>query len=105
MYVDSFEEIIRVPFFNQRVSGLKTDSDLETWQGSMPFCWADCPQPPNHPSLISFDSKSITLGGDPSIDILHLRTLFFFFLFWLRWVFVAARGLSLVAVSGAYSSF
>ena len=35
---------------------------------------------------------------------------FFFFLinlfiyFWLRWVFVAARGLSLVAASGGYSS-
>ena len=30
--------------------------------------------------------------------------LFFFFNFWLLWVFVAARGLSLVAVSGGYSS-
>ena len=38
--------------------------------------------------------------------------MFFFFLnkfiyliyFWLRWVFVAARGLSLVAASGGYSS-
>ena len=30
--------------------------------------------------------------------------LFFFnFYFWLRWVFVAARGLSLVAASGGYS--
>ena len=28
----------------------------------------------------------------------------FIYLFWLRWVFVAARGLSLVAVSGGYSS-
>ena len=27
----------------------------------------------------------------------------FFFLFWLQWVFVAARGLSLVAASGGYS--
>ena len=26
-----------------------------------------------------------------------------YFYFWLRWVFVAARGLSLVAVSGGYS--
>ena len=38
------------------------------------------------------------------------RYLFFYFLFfkfiyfWLRWVFVAARGLSLVAASGGYSS-
>ena len=28
----------------------------------------------------------------------------FIYLFWLRWVFVAACGLSLVAVSGGYSS-
>ena len=28
----------------------------------------------------------------------------FNFIFWLRWVFVAARGLSLAAVSGGYSS-
>ena len=28
----------------------------------------------------------------------------FFFFFWLSWVFVAARGLSLVAESGGYSS-
>ena len=27
-----------------------------------------------------------------------------FFYFWLRWVFIAARGLSLVAASGGYSS-
>ena len=26
------------------------------------------------------------------------------FFFWLRWVFIAARGLSLVALSGGYSS-
>ena len=30
--------------------------------------------------------------------------LFYYYLFWLRWVFVAARRLSLVAVSGGYSS-
>ena len=34
--------------------------------------------------------------------LLNLFILFIYF--WLRWVFVAARGLSLVAVSGAYSS-
>ena len=33
-----------------------------------------------------------------------LLSFFFFFNFWLRWVFVAARGLSLVAASGGYSS-
>ena len=30
--------------------------------------------------------------------------LFYFIYFWLRWVFVAARRLSLVAASGGYSS-
>ena len=36
----------------------------------------------------------------------HDDFLFFFFLiyFWLCWVFVAARGLSLVVASGGYSS-
>ena len=29
---------------------------------------------------------------------------FIYLYFWLRWVFVAARGLSLVAASGGYSS-
>ena len=36
-----------------------------------------------------------------------LRTflkIYLFIYFWLRWVFVVARGLSLVAVSGGYSS-
>ena len=35
-----------------------------------------------------------------------LLLFFFFFLihFWLPWVFIAARGLSLVAASGGYSS-
>ena len=51
----------------------------------------------------------------PLADLIHWFSLFFppelFFLFiylfiyfWLRWVFVAVRGLSLVAVSGGYSS-
>ena len=30
--------------------------------------------------------------------------LFYFIYFWLRWVFVAVRGFSLVAASGGYSS-
>ena len=32
------------------------------------------------------------------------KYIFFYFYFWLHWVFVAARGLSLLAVSGGYSS-
>ena len=33
-----------------------------------------------------------------------LNFIYLFIYFWLRWVFVAAHGLSLVAVSGGYSS-
>ena len=36
--------------------------------------------------------------------LLFLYKFIYFIYFWLRWVFVAARGLSLVAVSGGYSS-
>ena len=36
--------------------------------------------------------------------ILFFINLFYLFYFWLRWVFIAARGLSLVAASGRYSS-
>ena len=32
------------------------------------------------------------------------KFIYLFIYFWLRWVFVAARGLSLVAASGGYSS-
>ena len=34
-----------------------------------------------------------------SVDVTYLLT----YLFWLRWVFVAVRGLSLVEASGGYS--
>ena len=37
--------------------------------------------------------------------IIHfLKNKFIYFYFWLRWVFVAAHGLSLVAASGGHSS-
>ena len=36
--------------------------------------------------------------------ILFIYFIYLFIYFWLRWVFVAVRGLSLVAVSGGYSS-
>ena len=35
---------------------------------------------------------------------LFYRFIYFFIYFWLRWVFVSARGLSLVAASGSHSS-
>ena len=43
-----------------------------------------------------------------ALSLRHIYSFFFFlnrffFNFWLRWVFVAARGPSLVAVTGAYS--
>ena len=38
----------------------------------------------------------------PSLFFLNLFILFIYF--WLHWVFIAARGLSLVVVSGDYSS-
>ena len=41
---------------------------------------------------------------EPAPPALEARSLFFFFHFWLCWVFIAAHGLSLVAVSRGYSS-
>ena len=37
--------------------------------------------------------------------VLNFLKINLFIYFWLRWVFVAAPGLSLVAVSGGYSSW
>ena len=63
-----------------------------------------------------FSPQSLERQGfqvrDQSTNILSSETFFLsfntfiylFIYFWLRWVFVAARGLSLVAVSGGYSS-
>ena len=39
-----------------------------------------------------------------SFTFIYLFIYIYLFIFWLRWVFVAARGLSLVAASGGYSS-
>ena len=39
-----------------------------------------------------------------SIFFFFINLFILFIYFWLRWVFVAARGLPLVAVSGGYSS-
>ena len=47
-----------------------------------------------HPILAPYRWQQLWLGASS----------FFFFNFWLCWVFVAARGLSLVAASGGYSS-
>ena len=49
------------------------------------------------------------IAGKSVFKILIITELIFFFInlvyFWLHWVFVAARGLSLIAASGGYSSF
>ena len=38
------------------------------------------------------------------LNVFLCRVIFFFFNFWLCWVFVSVRGLSLVAASGGHSS-
>ena len=51
--------------------------------------------------------KKDALMGQKLFFFLIFKKIFYFYLFiyfWLRWVFVAACGLSLVAVSGGYSS-
>ena len=57
------------------------------------------------------DSQPLRHQGSPGLFFMvvyfFFRRVFFFvfvFCFWLRWVFVAARGLSLVAASRGYSS-
>ena len=40
----------------------------------------------------------------PALDFFFFNLFILFIYFWLRWVFVAARGLSLVAASWGYSS-
>ena len=40
----------------------------------------------------------------PQFIYLFTLTIYLFIYFWLRWVFVAVHGLSLVAPSGGYSS-
>ena len=49
-----------------------------------------------HGNLLSFSQQQQTFSFFFLID------LFILFYFWLRWVFAAVRGLSLVAVSGGY---
>ena len=43
------------------------------------------------------------MSGESTDDFFNLF-IYLLFYFWLHWVFVAARGLSLVAASGGYSS-
>ena len=60
-------------------------------------------------------TQGLQAGGNPGVVVkseMHSVSFFFFInlfilfiYFWLRWVFVAAHGLSLVAGSGGYSSW
>ena len=44
------------------------------------------------------------MGSARSLFFFKINLFILFIYFWLRWVFVAARGLSLVVASGGYSS-
>ena len=55
-----------------------------------------------HMVYVSVAQQNFPLPWKCSISFLKINLLIYF---WLRWVFVAMRGLSLAAVSGGYSSF
>ena len=52
-----------------------------------------------HTKILFFSAKERKVW-----EFFYFFIIFFTFYFWLRWVFVAARGLSVVAMSGGYSS-
>ena len=54
-------------------------------------------------SLVRMKSRGVNLLYTPATFFLFLNIYLFIYL-WLRWVFVAVHWLSLVAVSGGYSS-
>ena len=75
---------------------------ISPWAPDRHSQWSDCPR------LWEMQPRSTCLAFLSS-GLHHSNPLFFFLrfnfiYFWLRWVFVAARGLSLVAASGGYSS-
>ena len=62
------------------------------------------PQPPGQRNLVE-GKHNVIPGSVPAHSVHSVNTLrIMIFFFWLHWVFVAARGLSLVAASGGYSS-
>ena len=52
---------------------------------------------------LTTDQLSTDLGGEAQARVHFFFLMNLFIYFWLRWVFVAARGLSLVVASGGYS--
>ena len=74
----------------------------------MAYMWDLVPQPGIKPGPPALGARSLTHWTTRKVP-----TFLFYFIFkmyvcmyvWLRWVFIAACGLSLVVVSGGYSSF
>ena len=55
-------------------------------------------------ALAGIWANSSSLDGKQNHSFFFLNLFILFIDFWLHWVFVAARGLSLVVASGGYSS-
>ena len=58
-------------------------------------------------SLLSSTRRLCSVSGSSTkviFFLIYIKLFILFIYFWLRWVFIAARGLSLVAPSGGYSS-
>ena len=67
----------------------------------------DLSSPPGiEPVPLALEGEVLTTGppGKSQHKCGFLKKFIYFIYFWLRWVFVAVHGLSLVAVSGGYSS-
>ena len=80
------------------------ETQTRNWDGIL-----DIPLPRPHRSDSSpshvHSSSTIKLESNLFCFVFFLINLFILFIyFWLRWVFIAARGLSLVTASGGYSS-
>ena len=65
---------------------------------------APTPPSPGHPQAWAHESSTHTCKLPQSLFFVLINLFILFIYFWLRWVFVAARGLSLVVASGGYSS-
>ena len=72
---------------------------MEWSDGGAEVTWTD------HVFCVFLLSYTTLLGVSPSPNFFFFQFYFFkmFIYFWLCWAFIATRGLSLVAVSGAYS--
>ena len=70
----------------------------------VPFWYSEkCPLPYKRPDNPSTGDMGPTLSP-PFLKNKFIYSFIYLFYFWLRWVFVAAHGLPLVAASGGYSS-